>query len=99
MRIPPCRICSTAYIQENFGRTDFVVCRDCYDKILKQNKGKYRYAEISIDAYRDTWGATNPNNRLQKKYLKALKRRRAFGISVLWVFFLSISGLILWCSF
>ena len=81
MRIPPCRICQTAYIKQNFGRIDFVVCENCYDKILKKNQGRYRYADISIDTYRDTWGPTDPNSRMQKKYVKAMNRRYKFAIA------------------
>lgn len=81
MRIPPCRICQTAYIKQNFGRIDFVVCENCYNKILEKNHGRYRYTELSIDAYRDTWGATDPNSRMQQKYVRAMNRRYKFAVA------------------
>ena len=98
MRIPPCRICQTAYIKQNFGRIDFVVCESCYNKILEKNRGQYRYAELSIDAYRDTWGATNPNSRMQQKYVRAMNRRRKFAVAFCSAVFILFGVFVIgWC--
>lgn len=85
MRIPPCRVCNKAYVRTNYGRIDYVVCEDCHNDILKKNGGRYRYAELSIDAMRDTWGPAKPT-KAQKKYERAMARRTTFVKFMLWVF-------------
>lgn len=78
MRIPPCRICGTAIVPMNYGDIDFVVCPNCYDEILAKNKGKYRYAKLTIQSYKETWGATKPS-KMQRRYERAMARRCAVG--------------------
>ena len=87
MRIPPCQICHKAYVKENFGFIDYVVCKECHDNLLEKNGGRYRYAELSIKAMRDTWGPAKPT-KAQKKYERAMARRAAFVKFMLWVFFI-----------
>ena len=87
MRIPPCKCCHKAYVTMNYGRIDYVICEDCYKDILKKNGGRHRYAELSIDAMRDTWGPARPT-KVQKRYERAMARRVAFVKFVLWVFFI-----------
>lgn len=82
MRIPPCRICHKAYVKQNFGMLDFVVCESCYDDILEKNNGKYRYARLTIEEYRNFWGAADPNSKAQRKYVRAMNRRKRFAAFV-----------------
>lgn len=87
MRVPPCRVCHKALVPTNFGYIDYVVCEDCYNDILKKNKGRHRYARLSIEAMRDTWGPAKPT-KAQKRYERAMARRAAFAKFMLWVFFI-----------
>lgn len=90
MRIPPCRICNKAYMPMNYGRIDYAVCEDCYNDILKKNGGRHRYAELSIEAMRDTWGPAKPT-KTQKRYERAVARRVAFAKFVLGIFLILIT--------
>ena len=73
-------MCHTAFVEVNYGEPDFVICKECYDKIAERNHHKPYYIRKSIQSLRNYWGPTQPNTKQQIKYQRSERRRYKFGM-------------------